>query len=278
MITNRLFLVASIDGGSGMVDLIRVLAVAILIVSPGLLSCAPGTQTSPPVASDNQSAKPRASAVVDDKSIYTVDNATFYGTNMELKTHNKSATFDFSNPNRHYVTMDIPDELRYKFDADTQFAVCAGANGEPIVITNNPDAKDATYDEIIEFLRNDNTDNIPYLKGSFECGEYARVVHDNAESNGIKAGVVPIIKICPKGHYTNHIWNVFRAADVKGLLFIDCTNSSSIIEDGGWYGDIAIVYDSKNQSYTRVSLFRDGKPYDKVERSDFRIVGITQNW
>jgi len=197
---------------------------------------------------------------------------------VHYKTINKKTTFDFSDPNKEYVVMNIPDELSYMFDAGTKLAICASANGELMVITNNPEAKDATLEEIYEFLREDNTDSIPYIKGTFECGEYARIVHDNAERLGLRAGVTPIIKRCPRGHYTNHMWNVFKPSDVEGLLFIDCSSSPSYIEDGNWYGDTAILYDKENRTYTRASLYRDGKPFDKIEHSEFKIVSIDINW
>lgn len=238
-----------------------IIAVAVLLSV--IVSCG-----APTIVADNQPS-------VGTKNIYQSDNVTIYGIDGIVE-YNKSFTFDFSNPNQRYVTMDIPTELESEYGTSVG---CSGGNGDPLLLTNNPNAKDVTWEEIIEFIRIDNTDSIPYVIGSFTCGDYARTVHDNAERQGIRAGVAPVILIDDKGHYINHVWNVFRILD-EGLMYIDCTNVSNYIDDSGWYGDTAIVFDNKGGTYHKVALFRDGNPTDKLEvkYNDFKVVATSINW
>lgn len=62
-----------------------------------------------------------------------------------------------------------------------------GADGHSIVLQNNKTAVNPTYAQAIQFISQDNTDKIPYTD-SFQCGDYAEKVHDNAEAAGYKCG------------------------------------------------------------------------------------------
>ena len=60
------------------------------------------------------------------------------------------------------------------------------------ILENNVSAKDPSYKELIQFLKTDQTDTIPYYYDSFVCADFAEAVHNNAEKSGIKAGYVGV--------------------------------------------------------------------------------------
>jgi hypothetical protein len=96
-----------------------------------------------------------------------------------------------------------------------------------LYISNNPCAQDPTYSQLISFLQNDTTDQIPYTPNEFVCGEYAVLIHDNAESQGIRAGVV---NIRFQNETVGHAINVFNTTD-NGTIYIDCTNAGHLNDD-----------------------------------------------
>jgi hypothetical protein len=93
--------------------------------------------------------------------------------------------------------------------------------GERISLNNISNAKDVTYEQVKAFIMNDATDREPYVLSSQVCAEFAKKVHDNAESNGIRCGWVSIDL---NDTATGHACNVFNTTD-KGLVFVDCTGA-----------------------------------------------------
>ena len=99
-----------------------------------------------------------------------------------------------------------------------------GVDGHKIALYHNPNATDITYDQVIKFIKQDETDQIPYSDSTFTCGEYAENVQHNAENAGIRCGWVEILFVTAE----RHSCNVFNTTD-RGLVFIDCTCADSII-------------------------------------------------
>jgi hypothetical protein len=86
-------------------------------------------------------------------------------------------------------------------------------------IHNSPEASNVSYDELVSFILEDKTDQIPYGDDSYICIDYAVAVHDNAERQNISAGLVT----CDvKG--SMHALNVFNTTD-RGLVYVDCTGA-----------------------------------------------------
>jgi len=99
-----------------------------------------------------------------------------------------------------------------------------GADGEPIVLVNNPSAVNPSWLQLYTFLRYDPTDKQIYSEGSFICGDFAEMLHNNAEKRGWKAAYVSI-KLGPSECYPNgvyHALNAFKTTD-RGLVYIDST-------------------------------------------------------
>ncbi len=106
-----------------------------------------------------------------------------------------------------------------------------GANGEAIILKNNPEAADPTFDELVAFINIDNTDKKPYIRegeNAYVCADFAEEVHNKAEAVGIRAGWVAIRF---EGSEEGHAINAFETTD-KGLVYIDCTNGRTFSDDG----------------------------------------------
>jgi membrane-associated HD superfamily phosphohydrolase len=88
-------------------------------------------------------------------------------------------------------------------------------------LVNNPEAKNVSYQELRNFLFEDDTDKIPYIVDEYMCGEFAETLHNNAEESGIKAAFVGIQF---KDGSIGHAFNGFITTD-RGLIYIDVTGS-----------------------------------------------------
>jgi hypothetical protein len=95
------------------------------------------------------------------------------------------------------------------------------ADGKPIVLHYNSSAINPTYNQVVDFIRTDKTDEYDYIPEKFTCGNFAKTVYDNAQLSGYKCGIVFI-------YFVNddiiHACNVFDTTD-RGLIFVDCTSS-----------------------------------------------------
>lgn len=116
-------------------------------------------------------------------------------------------------------------------------------NLDTITLINQSTAKDPTWKELQEYLREDKTDKNLYVPDVYVCGGFARDLHNNAEARGIRAAFVVV-------HYydqdiESHALNAFKTVD-EGLVYID---------DTGW----EYPFDIKN--YDRVVEMAKDEPY-----------------
>lgn len=95
------------------------------------------------------------------------------------------------------------------------------ADGTLIVLRNNfGNVSNPSWLELKVFLEVDDTEKHRYDPFSFVCGDFAEMLHNRAEEEGIRAGVAIV-------HFTTgvpHALNVFYTAD-KGLVYIDDTGA-----------------------------------------------------
>jgi hypothetical protein len=98
-----------------------------------------------------------------------------------------------------------------------------GTYGFRVVLENNPDAKDPTWDQVMAFLKTDNTDEMEYVADDFMCGSFAQEVHNNAEKAGIRAAFVGIDLA---GEPIGHAVNAFNTTD-RGLVYTDSTGETA---------------------------------------------------
>jgi hypothetical protein len=140
--------------------------------------------------------------------------------------------------------------------------VLVGADGEPIELINNASATDPTYATLVDFIKEDPTDEGTYIDidiGSLDrtCGDFAETLHNNAEAAGIRAALVTIDF---EGQDVGHALNAFETTD-KGLIYIDCTGQGW----GSWLADRLVNPD------------RLVKP-DKLTGKDYFIPESRRSW
>lgn len=97
-------------------------------------------------------------------------------------------------------------------------AVAMGADGRPIILNYNPQAVDPTYQQLVDFIHSDATDQEPYIDDVRVCADFAEEVYNNAEAQGIRAGYASL-------EGANHALNVFNTVDM-GLVYVDCTGET----------------------------------------------------
>jgi hypothetical protein len=163
----------------------------------------------------------------------------------------------------------------------------SGCYGEFIVLINNKDAVNPTYNELVSFLQQDRTDQFPYqysvtLSGMYYgraesyidltrikniidgtaqpnppriCADFAERLHNNAEMAGIKCAYVSVdlLGYPDPYHYgipsnTGHALVAFQTTD-RGLVYVGDTNSPGPIRC------VKIVHVEVGQQYIPESLF-----------------------
>jgi hypothetical protein len=97
-----------------------------------------------------------------------------------------------------------------------------GANGRPIVLLNNKEAVDVTWEYLKQFLLDDQTDKFLFDDGYFTCGDFAERLHNNAEKAGIKAAFV-CLDFAGSLAVVDHASNAFYTTDLGLAVYIDDT-------------------------------------------------------
>jgi len=148
-------------------------------------------------------------------------------------------------------------------------AKCVGADGHPIELTNNPNARNPTFQQLMGFIMCDETDTYEYLEKSYSpeskraytCADFAENVHNNAEAAGIRAAWVAIVL---KGKDKGHVCNAFETRDI-GLVYIDCTGG---VKDAGRITK-QVTTDtepqlSQEKSWDTIAYVDIGKEYGRI--------------
>jgi hypothetical protein len=128
------------------------------------------------------------------------------------------------------------------------------ASGEPVFLINNESAANPTWNELIDFLKADDTDRILYDNNSYVSSDFAERLHNNAERAGIRASFVTV------DFYDNaegHALNAFRTTD-KGLTYVDCTGSDAQLQELDSFDKIAYI--QKGKKYGIVSIYYTKTP------------------
>jgi len=107
--------------------------------------------------------------------------------------------------------------------SNTQQLPYNGTYGFNVVLENNPEAVDPTWDQVVSFLKADRTDEMEYVDEDFMCGAFAQDVHNNAEKAGIRAAWVGVDLA---GQPIGHAVNAFNTTD-RGLVFTDSTGQTA---------------------------------------------------
>lgn len=170
--------------------------------------------------------------------------------------------------------------------------------GAGVVLVNYKNATDPTYDQLVQFLKADQTVKHQYDYPNYTCADFARQLHNDAEVQGIRAGFASIDFFDTSLSYAEyddgsgsfnppnrtlsegHGLNVFNTTD-KGLVYVDITantgaaageNSARIayVVEGKELGEIYLdqatstdysAYEAYRLSY--LSYFRDLRDYNQ---------------
>ena len=92
-------------------------------------------------------------------------------------------------------------------------------------LEDNPQSVNSTWADVKEFLYEDQTDEHPYVVNVYDCSEFSRDVHNNAEAAGIRAAEVHIEW---SDGSVGHALNAFLTSDL-GLVFTDSTGSPDLV-------------------------------------------------
>lgn len=100
----------------------------------------------------------------------------------------------------------------------------------PIEVTQ-PDFKDPTWSQLLEFLLSDDTDSHSYNYPTFVCHDFAVMLQSHANSAGWRCAIITVQLSGYPDYFnygipsnTGHACNAFDTTD-RGLVYIDCTRS-----------------------------------------------------
>jgi hypothetical protein len=128
-------------------------------------------------------------------------------------------------------------------------AVMVGADNHYIILRDNPSAQNPTWAELKSFLQTDQTYKHPYIPGKFTCGDFAEMLHNNAEAAGIRAAIVAIeLQPDAGGGQVSHSLNAFETTD-RGTVYIDDVSSTQ-----GYYAQ-KIVNLQVGEEYSSSPIF-----------------------
>jgi hypothetical protein len=103
--------------------------------------------------------------------------------------------------------------------------VAASKECKDVELINNPQAHNPTWDELMSFLATDNTEQHEYIPNVYDCSQFSRDVHNNAEAAGIRAAEVQLkFDNMTEGHAVD----AFITTDY-GLVYIDCTSPPDVV-------------------------------------------------
>jgi hypothetical protein len=130
-----------------------------------------------------------------------------------------------------------------------------GGNGSLIRLQENPQAVDVTWEQVKQFVMNDDTNSHTYITGSFVCADFAALLHNRAEAAGIKTAYVSVDFADGPGHALD----AFNTTD-RGLVYIDCTGPGFQAPTFGQSLDGQDAY----AEYDKVAYIELGQPYGLI--------------
>jgi hypothetical protein len=93
-----------------------------------------------------------------------------------------------------------------------------------VKLIDNPVATNPTWSQLMAFLSQDQTQNHVYIRDVYDCSQFSRDVHNNAEAAGIR---VAEVQIWFNNEQTGHALNAFLTTDY-GLVYVDCVEQDTI--------------------------------------------------
>ena len=144
-----------------------------------------------------------------------------------------------------------------------------GMHYTSINLINGESATDPTWQELLQLILADDTDEHTYIQGVYMCGSFAETLHTNAEQQGMRAAWVAIYFA---DRSESHALNAFCTVD-RGLVFVDCTGGGFEVVipslEENYRSDInhdKMAYVQLGKEYGLISLERAESPsYDFYE-------------
>ncbi|MHB8085988.1 MAG: hypothetical protein ACYDHZ_09185 [Dehalococcoidia bacterium] len=183
----------------------------------------------------------------------TIGYAVIVNVRPAVKIASPSSTVNACGPTNNQP--DFPVSLLPPLGKNDEYvffkgAVMVGADNHYTVLHNNPSAHNPTWAELKSFLQTDQTDKHLYVPGKFTCGDFAEMLHNDAEVAGIRAAIIAI-ELQPdggNGGLVNHSFNAFETTD-RGTVYIDDVSSSQ-----GFFADKIVNFDV-GQEYSVSNIF-----------------------
>jgi hypothetical protein len=178
---------------------------------------------------DNTEIKSQVTSLQSDNSGLKNDNAGYKSQISSLQSQSSSLTSEVSSLKNQLTQNDTKLNVantQLNLYKDTYGSVVASNIKQPaarVYLENNPLAVNPTWIQLRNFIYLDKTDQNTYILNSYDCKDFCRDVHNNAEKAGIRAGVA-FIRL--KDEEIGHACNVFKTED-RGLVFIDCTGATA---------------------------------------------------
>jgi hypothetical protein len=88
-----------------------------------------------------------------------------------------------------------------------------------VALVDNSRATNPTWSQLISFLSKDQTEQHTYIANVYDCSQFSRDLHNNAEAAGIRAAEVQAWLV---NEPIGHALNAFLTTDY-GLVYVDCT-------------------------------------------------------
>lgn len=104
--------------------------------------------------------------------------------------------------------------------------VYASRECEDVALIDNPEAQNPTWNELMSFLADDKTEQHEYIENVYDCSQFSRDVHNNAEAAGIRAAEV---QVRFNNETEGHALDAFITSDY-GLVYVDCTTPPDTID------------------------------------------------
>lgn len=108
---------------------------------------------------------------------------------------------------------------------------------EDIFQKDKTNLKDPTYNEVLDFLLKDKTDEETYNESSYNCAHFSKDVNNNAEKKGIRSGYVKV----ELNINFPHALLAFNTTDGGLVFFEPQTDQQVILESGKDYWTECII-------------------------------------
>jgi len=155
-------------------------------------------------------------------SSYKVRVSTLQDQNSSLQSQTLSLQTQLSQTSTKYDTTSKQLAL-YQDTYGSLVASGTQPNAERLNLVNSSSASNPTWTQLQNFILTDKTDKTAYVLDSYDCKDFSRDVHNNAEKAGIRAGVA---LVSFQNQAVGHSCDVFKTSD-KGLVFVDCTGPAA---------------------------------------------------